>query len=446
MTATYNPINNSKQMSGKRILLTNLFSLSGIQLVNYILPVLVVPYVVRIIGPDYYGLVNFAQAFVLYFVLIVNYGFDFSATREIAVNRDNKENLSNIFSSVMLAKAVLFFISLLVFIPIIFFIPKFNKDIELFTFAYIIIIGNIFLPIWLFQGLERLARLSVFNFIIKMMYAVSIFLFIKEREDYLLIPLILSVAQIFVGTAAFIYSTKVFQINFLFPGIKAIKKTFKDGWNLFLSNVSINLYTTSNIVILGMFSTNLSVGYFAASSKVISIIQALLLSPMNQAFFPRISSVINYSKAEGINLLKKLTLAVGVILFITSLLIYIFSDLIINIIFGSKFTDAAITLRIMAFLPLIIGLSNVFGVQGMINLKMDKQFLILTFAGALISITLNLILVPLYFENGTAVSWLITEIFITASFFILLLRKKINLFDWKFFREYLSGLNSRFFH
>ena len=165
-----------------------------------------------------------------------------------------------------------------------------------------------------------------------------------------------------------------------------------------------------------------------------------MLGPINQTFFPRISSVINHSKKNGIALLKKLTFIVGIILFITSFLIFIFSDLIIMIIFGSKFIDAAASLRIMAFLPLIIGLSNVFGIQGMINLKMDKQFLSLTLVGALISIALNLILVPVYSENGTAISWLITEVFITASFFIVLLKNNINLLDWKYFKMYLSKI------
>ncbi len=435
-----NPINDSKQMSSKRILLTNLFSLSGIQVINYIIPVLVVPYIVRIIGPENYGLINFAQAFTAYFILIVNYSFDLSATREISINRDNKEKLSHIFSSVLLAKIFLFFITLVIFFLIVLFVPKFKQDIEIFIFAYIIIIGNIFLPIWLFQGLEKLARLSVFNFIIKTSYAVSIFLFVSERNDYLLIPLILSISQIVVGIAAFFYSIRAFQISLFIPGIKEIQKVVGKGWNLFLSSVSINLYTTSNVVILGLFSTNLSVGYFSASSKIISVAQALMLGPMNQAFFPRISSVINYSRNEGIALLKKLTFAAGIILFITSFIIFIFSDLIIRIVFGSKFMDAAVSLRIMAFLPLIIGLSNVFGVQGMINLKMDKQFLILTFIGALISLVLNFILVPVYFENGTAVSWLITEVFITVSFFVVLLRNRINLLDWKYFRTYLSGI------
>ncbi|MEJ2618087.1 MAG: oligosaccharide flippase family protein, partial [Ignavibacteriaceae bacterium] len=282
-------------MSNRKILITNLFSLSGIQIVNFIIPALIVPYIVRIIGPDFYGSINFAIAFVAYFTITVNYGFDYSATREISVYRDNKDRLSSIFSAVIFAKIILLFITLLIFIPIIFFVPKFKQNIDLLFFTYLMIIGNIFLPIWLFQGLERLARLSVFNFLIKIIYAVSVILFVREKEDYLLIPLSLSISMIIVGVIAFFYSIKTFKVSFFIPGIKEIKKTIKDGWSLFLSTISINLYTNTNIVILGLFSSNINVGYFSASSKIIMVIQALILVPMNQTFFPRISSVINKS-------------------------------------------------------------------------------------------------------------------------------------------------------
>ena len=195
-------------MSTKKILLTNLFSLSGIQVINYIVPLLVVPYIVRIIGPELYGFINFALAFITYFALIINYGFDLSATREISINRDDKEKLSETFSSVIIVKFLLFLITLLIFLPLVFFIPKFNHDKELFIFTYLMLIGNIFLPVWLFQGLEKLARLSFFNFIIKISYGAAIFLFIREKNDYLLIPLILSLSQMIIGIAAFIYVYK----------------------------------------------------------------------------------------------------------------------------------------------------------------------------------------------------------------------------------------------
>lgn len=421
-------------MSPRKVLLTSLFSLSGIQIVNYVVPIITIPYIVRIIGPDNYGLVNFAQAFAAYFLLIVNYGFEYSATRDISINRNDKKKISEIFSSVVMAKFLLFLFTLLIFLPIVFFDPAFRANFEIYIFSYLIIIGNIFLPVWLFQGLEKLPRLSAFNFFVRMIYAALIFIFITEKDDYLLIPLIVAVAQFVVGVSSFIYSIKVFEITFTFSKWEDIKHSLKEGWKLFLSNISISLYTTSNIVILGIFSTTLSVGYFSAASKIVGVVQTLLLGPMNLVFFPRMSSVINDSLERGVVILKKLTFIVVILMFFASLFILIFSDPIIRIIFGKEFAEAASCLRIISFLPLIIGLSGVFGVQGMLNFKMDKLFLAITFIGAVISIGLNFYLVPLYSEIGTSLSWLITEIFITSAFFITLLKNKINLMDFGFLK------------
>jgi PST family polysaccharide transporter len=416
-------------MSARRTLLTNIFSLSGIQIVNYALPVLTVPYIVRVIGPDDYGLVNFAQAFSAYFILIVSYGFDFTATREVAVYRDDKEKLSEIFSSVITAKILLFVLTLLIFIPVVFLIPKFRADADIYVYAYLVIIGMVLMPTWLFQGKEKLARLSLFNFLVKLLYAASIFIFIKNKSDYLLIPLIFSIAQIVVGGVSYVYAVKVFGVSMKLTGLKNIGNALKDGWKLFLSTLSINLYTTSNVVILGILGSNLNVGYFAAAGKIITVIQGLLLMPMNQSFYPRIASIMNESREKAIILLKKLTIFVGLITFLASVLILIFSNFIIRIVFGGKFIEAVECLRIMAFAPFLIGLSNVFGTQAMLVLKMDRSLLIITTIGAVISIILNIILVPIFLQNGTAMSWLITEFFITAGFYAALLRKKINLLD-----------------
>ena len=399
-------------MSKRNTLVKNIFSLSGIQVINYIIPVLIVPYIVRIIGPSSYGLINFAQGITAYFIIIVNYSYDLSATREVSLNRNNKDKLSEIFSSVLFSKIILFLVTSLIYFPLI----------------------------CLIQGLEKLSRLSIFYFLVKLLYALLILTLIRDAKDYILIPLILSISQLVVGFTAFLYAIKIFKVSLIFINKNQIKKSLTNGWNLFLSSISTNIYASSNIVILGLFSSNLNVGYFSAASKIIIVIQSLLLVPMNQSFFPRISNLMNNKKEQGIIVLKNLTFFVGIIMFFASLLIFLFSDIIINIVFGSKFIYASQTLKIMAFLPFVIGLNNVFGIQGLINLKMDKQFLIVTFVGAMISIVLNLILVPIYFENGTAISWLLTEIFIMVSFFITLRKNNILLFDWEYFKSYLTRL------
>lgn len=427
-------------MSKRNTLVKNIFSLSGIQVINYIIPVLIVPYIVRIIGPSSYGLINFAQGITAYFIIIVNYSYDLSATREVSLNRNNKDKLSEIFSSVLFSKIILFLVTSLIYFPLICLIPRLKTHFILFLFSYLIIVGNILLPIWLFQGLEKLSRLSIFYFLVKLLYALLILTLIRDAKDYILIPLILSISQLVVGFTAFLYAIKIFKVSLIFINKNQIKKSLTNGWNLFLSSISTNIYASSNIVILGLFSSNLNVGYFSAASKIIIVIQSLLLVPMNQSFFPRISNLMNNKKEQGIIVLKNLTFFVGIIMFFASLLIFLFSDIIINIVFGSKFIYASQTLKIMAFLPFVIGLNNVFGIQGLINLKMDKQFLIVTFVGAMISIVLNLILVPIYFENGTAISWLLTEIFIMVSFFITLRKNNILLFDWEYFKSYLTRL------
>ena len=104
----------------------------------------------------------------------------------------------------------------------------------------------------------------------------------------------------------------------------------------------------------------------------------------------------------------------------------------VKLVFGEQFLEAATCLRIISFIPFITGLSNIFAVQGLLNLKMDKIFLIITFIGALISIVLNFLLVPRYRENGTAAVWLITELFITFVSYIVLLKNNINLLDFKY--------------
>ena len=142
----------------KKRILKNIFSVGGVQLANYVLPLITIPYVVRIVGPEKYGLINFAQAFIGYFTLIINYGFDLTATRDIASKRNDIPALSEIFWNIITAKIFLFIVSSIVFAGTLLFSQKLQLNPQLYLLTYLCTIGIIFFPDMVFSGDRRTVK------------------------------------------------------------------------------------------------------------------------------------------------------------------------------------------------------------------------------------------------------------------------------------------------
>jgi len=397
---------------------------------SYILPIITVPYVVRVIGPANYGLTSFANAFVAYFVLIVNFGFDLTASRDISINRENKEKISEIFFSVTAAKMFLTVATSILFSIIVLFIPKFRQELILYVITYVIIIGNIFFPTWFFQGIERLSRTALFSFLARLLFTSSIFLLIKKEDDYIILQAIYSLSQLLIGIAAFMFAIKTYKLSFYIPSIRKIIETLKESFAMFISSVVINIYTTSNVVILGFFASNVEVGYFSAAMKLMYVAIGLFLGPFSQTMYPYVANAFKNSNENGIIKLKKIFAIITILTFFTSLLLFFLAPIIIKIMFGNKFLPAILTLRIISFLPFIIGISSVCGTLGLLNLKYDKIILKISAVGALLNIVLNLVLTPFLLGNGTAIAWLLTESYISIATFLKLKQKGIGLFSW----------------
>jgi PST family polysaccharide transporter len=412
-------------------LISNFLSLSSLQIASYILPIITVPYVVRVIGPGNYGLINFANSFIAYFVLIINFGFDLTASRDISFNRDNKEKISEIFYSVTAAKILLGIFCTVLFLILILLVPKFNQDSTLYIVTYSIIIGNFFYPTWFFQGIEKLSRTAFFSFLIRIVSTISIFFLIKVRNDYIFLQAIYSITQLIIGIAAFIYAIKIFKIKLCIPKFKKVINTLKESFALFVSSVVINIYTTSNVVILGFFATNIEVGYFSAAMKLMYVAIGIFLGPFSQTMYPYIANSFNKSFENGVLKLKKIFAIILIITLLTSLLIVILAPIAIKIMFGDQFLPAIITLQLISFLPFIIGVSSVCGTLGLLNLKNDKIILRISAFGALLNILFNILLTPFLLGNGTAIAWVLTEIYISAATFIKLKQKGIDLFSSK---------------
>jgi polysaccharide transporter, PST family len=417
-------------MSDKKRLFENFLSLATLQGLNYILPLLTLPYLVRVLGPDNYGLVAFAQSFIQFFIILVDYGFNLSATNQIAIYRDNKKRVQSIFSTVMTIKLFFMIISFFILCSLILLFPKFQNNKLVYIVTFGMVIGKVLFPIWFFQGIEKMRYITILNIIAKTIFTIGIFLLVKQRSDILFVPLLNSLGTILIGFISLGMIKRTFGVNFVYPSWSDIKYQLKEGWHVFVSTVAISLYTVSNTFILGLFTNNTVVGYYTSAEKIINAATGII-NPISQAIYPYISRLMSESREKGLIFIKKILLIVGGCTFLISLMIFVFTENIIDIALGDNYKQSIIVLKIIAFLPFIIGLSNIFGIQTMLNLGYKKAFSNILMLASILNIFLAIILTPAFKHIGTAFGVAISEFFVTLAMFMYLHSKGIKLLEGK---------------
>ena len=411
----------------KNILFKNIVSLSFLQVSNYIFPLITLPYLVRVLGPEKYGLVNFAIAFTAYFNIITDFGFNLSVTREISLNRTNQKRISSIVSTILFIKLILLAICFSIFFILIILIPFFNKYFSLYLLAFTIVMGNSFIPLWFFQGIEDMKYITYFNFAGKFFYTILIFVLIQNSHDFFKYIGLNGILMLSISILSILFIFIKFKIRLIFPNKNEVLHQINKSKHIFFSNIGISLYTNSTTFILGLLTSNNIVGYFVAADKIRIAIQSIY-SPVSQAIYPRLASLFNSSKAKAVDLLRRISSWVILLGGSVGILILIFSKEIIILILGNEYLSSIPVLRIMAFLPMVIAVSNLGGIQVMLNIGMKQTFMKIILTAAVLNLVLLFVFIPFYNANGAAFSMLITEIFVTVIILINLNKKNINIF------------------
>lgn len=407
----------------KKQLVSNVLSLGVLQCANYILPLLTLPYLVRVLGPEYFGLLAFATATIGYFTLISNYGFNLSATREISIYRDDPNKINEIFSSVMIVKTLLMLLCFFLMCLLVFSFDRFSKHWDVYFMTFGMVVGQVYFPIWFFQGMEKMKYIVCLNLFSKSLFTVCVFLLVEDKNDYLLVPLLTFLGFLVSGGGALFLVKKDFKVKFFWQPLGVLKKQLIDGWYVFLSSFSISLYTVSVVFILGIFTNNAVVGHYSAADKLIQAIKGFY-TPVSQAIFPLIGRKMKKDKIGGLVFVRKVTWFVGAGMFFVSIIVYFSSTFIIDVLFGENYQESIFLLKLMAFLPFIIVLSNMYGVQTMLNLGLKKLFSQILISAALIGCVLSFLFIPKYEALGAVFVVLIVEIFVTLTMFLSLRKLK----------------------
>lgn len=345
-----------------RVVLRNVASLSVLQAITYVLPVIILPYLFRVIGPEKFGLIAFAQAFAQYFTILTDYGFGVSATKEISLAHEEHARVCEIFSSVMTVKAALAFLSLLLMGLFLYFVPRFRADWMVYLLSFGAVIGNTLFPVWFFQGTEKMKHIADLNIIGGFLILILIFLFVRAEQDYLRVPLITSSVFLLTGLWAQYIVFKKFGVAFKFPGTKNIRQQLRAGWDIFISFVAINAYTTTRIFTVGLLTNNTLTGYYAIAEKIANACQTFPLMSFSQAIFPRLSKIFHKNKDKAYELMQNIQHFTISISLVCLPVIFILSPWIIRAFCGGDYPEAVLSLRLLLVSVFFVS-ANAFRVQ-----------------------------------------------------------------------------------
>jgi PST family polysaccharide transporter len=410
--------------NASKILLKNVSSLFSIQFLNYLLPLITTPYLAYVIGANKLGVLAFSGSFMSYFTVIVDYGFNLSASREASLNLNDSDKIAEIYSSVFMIRSFLFFFAFLSLALIVYYTPKLTEFWYIYLLSSLSVFGNVLINSWFFQGFQKMQFLTYFSVISKFIATISLFILVKKEDDFFYVPLINGVAAIIVGLYAIYLVKQKFHVRFILPKIVCLKAYFLDGWQIFISNVFINIYTSSTTFILGIFSNYENVAYFSISEKFVQILKSVT-TPISDAIYPISAQKFGKNFKEGMSFIKSATTLIVPISIVSALVVFIFANKIILLMFGEDYLPVVSILKIMLLIPIFVSVNNLLGVHIMLNINLRKQFSFIVFISSITSLILSIFFVPKYESLALSIILVFTEFFV-ACLMLLSIKKYLS--------------------
>lgn len=346
-------------------LIENFFSLAVLKVFNLILPFVTLPYLIKTLGFEQYGAIVLALALMQYFQAVTDYGFNLSATRDIARHRHSKRQLSFIYSKVMASKLLLLVVSVSLILPVIFFVPQFQEDRVVFLLMLPVLIGHTLFPEWFFRGVEKMRYITVLDLSIKLFFTAGVFVFIHKPEDYWIYPLLNGIGYCVVAIVAHRLVNKHFYVSYISVGVKQVKETLKNGFPLLVNQFLPNLFNNTTNFAVGLILGKYSAGVFGAIRQVVQLL-SVLNSVTTSVFFPFLSRNKNKFK-----IYSKIYLSMFFIFTLAFLILHKFVFRIMNI----EHIDSSNILYILVLGALSIVIYSVYStnyliVRGHYNLVM----------------------------------------------------------------------------
>lgn len=380
------------------------------QIILIILPIITVPYISRVLGSSGVGTYSYTISIVTYFILLGSFGISLYGQREIAYYQNDRKNKSKIFWELFIIKSITTLVSCIIF-GLVFCIDRY------YSFYYRILLleflSNIFDVSWLYQGEEKFIAIVFKNGIIKLLSILSIFIFVKTKDDVWIYILIYVLSNLFGNLSLWINLRN--DIDFTFEKLN-FKRHFKPILLLFIPQIAIQIYTILDKTMIGFVTHDMNeVGFYDQAQKVIKLLLTIITS-MGTVMLPRIASCFSENKKDTIKIYMNKTFK---FVFLTAFPmitgIILVSNRFVPLFFGDGYNKVKLLMPILSFIILTIGLSNVIGVQYLLPIKRQREYTLSVIVGAVTNVILNFILIYYYKSIGACIATIIAELSVTCT-------------------------------
>ena len=405
---------------------------------GYIFPLITYPYISRVLGVDNIGVCNFVDSVINYFVLFSQLGISSYGVREVARCKDDPERLKEVFSNLFFLNLITFVVSAIVLVVCTFTVPKFLAYKPFLLVGLFKLLFTLILVDWFFQGIEQFRFITIRTIVVKFLYVIGVFVFIRDSGDALIYYMLTTGMVVLNAILNWHWSKRFTKLSFkrLHP-LPFIVPILVFGYYRILTS----MYTTFNVVFLGFVKNDVEVGYFSQATKLYSLIMATF-SAFTTVMVPRVSAMIGEGRQKELQGIVDRIVQLLVSLAVPAIVYCVANaESIVHLVSGPGYEGAELPFRIVVFLLLVIGLEQVVIQQCLMASKDTKPTMYVATVGAVVGILLNVAITPRLGAVGSSISWGVSELAVLIAGLVLV-KKTLGLrIDFRaFLRSLAFGL------
>ena len=379
---------------------------------GYVFPLITFPYITRVLGVERIGATDFANNVISYFSVFAMLGMSYIGVREIAKVKDNREELSKVFSSLLVLNLITTVIAILSLLVLIQLIPSFSSHSRLLYIGIGQILCGSLLIEWLYKGLEEFRFVTIRSLVIRFLYVASVFIFVKDPNDYILYFTLTTLTTVINSIVNIVYARNFISIKCDWSYVRKFSKPFLI-YGIYM--VLTSMYGSFNVIFLGASCGDVEVGYYSIATKLYAIIMSVFTA-FTTVMMPRMSFLI--AKGDDLEFKRMSSKSIDfLLLFSIPLIVFfeVYAPTIIQIVAGSGYEGSILPMRILIPLVLIVGYEQIIIVQMLMPMGKDFPVLINSGLGAAVAIVLNLSLVHYLGSFGSSLVCFASELVVAFS-------------------------------